>query len=176
MTLLGSDYAAVTYDLTVATVSELPLSARLFLKAYPWRRIDPVPWAPLTKPLAEARVALVSTAGLVLPSQVPFASDVRGGDWSYREIPSDADAHTFIDAHRSESYDHSGVHADANLAFPIDRIRELAQEGAIGAVNHRHFSFMGSITAPGRLMTQSAPAVADALAADGVDAVLLVPI
>jgi len=160
----------------VATLSELPLSARLFLKTYPWRRIDPVPWSPLAKPLHEARVAVVSTAGLVLPSQEPFDNEVRGGDWSYREIPSDADATTFIDAHRSQSYDHSGVHADANLAFPIDRIRELAEDGAIGEVNHRHFSLMGSITAPGRLVAHSAPAVADALAADGVDAVLLVPI
>jgi D-proline reductase (dithiol) PrdB len=160
----------------VATVSELPLSARLFLKTYPWRRIDPVPWSPLARPLPEARVALVSTAGLVLPAQKPFDNDVRGGDWSYREIPSDADTKTLIDAHRSKSYDHSGVHADPNLAFPIDRLRELATDGVIGAVHHRHFSFMGSITAPGRLMARSAPAVADALAADGVDAVLLVPI
>lgn len=160
----------------MATVSELPLSARLFLKTYPWRRIDPVPWSPLRRPLPEARVALVSTAGLVLPAQEPFDNDIRGGDWSYREVPSDADTRTFVDAHRSKSYDHSGVHADANLGFPIDRIRELAAEGTIGEVNRRHFSFMGSITAPGRLTARSAPAVADALAADGVDAVLLVPI
>jgi D-proline reductase (dithiol) PrdB len=155
----------------MATLSELPLSVRLFIKAYPWRRIDPVPWAPLKKPLRDARIALVSTAGLVLPEQEPFDNHVRGGDWSYREIPSDADTNKLIDSHRSESYDHRGVRADANLAFPIDRIRELSDH-----VNHRHFSLMGSITAPGRLTTRSAPAVADALEADGVDAVLLVPI
>lgn len=160
----------------VASLSELPLSARLFLKAYRWRRNDPVPWAPLRRPLHEAKVAIVSTAGLVLPGQEPFDDDVRGGDWSYREIPSDADLTTMIDAHRSASYDHAGVRADANLAFPIDRLRELATDGAIGSVNHRHFSLMGSLTAPGRMMSESAPAVADALAADGVDAVLLVPI
>jgi D-proline reductase (dithiol) PrdB len=160
----------------VASLSELPLATRLFLKAYRWRRIDPVPWAPMRRPLQEARVALVSTAGLVLPSQVPFDNSVRGGDWSYREIPHDADPATMIDAHRSASYDHSGVQADANVAFPLDRLRELAAEGAIGSVNHRHFSLMGSITAPGRMMKESAPAVADALAADGVDAVVLVPI
>lgn len=121
-------------------------------------------------------MAIVSTAGLVLPSHEHFDDDVRGGDWSFREIPADADTTTLIDTHRSGSYDHSGVHADANLAFPIDRLRELAEEGAIGSVNQRHFSLMGSITAPGRLTSHSAPLVADALAADGVDAVLLVPI
>ncbi|HEX6640862.1 MAG TPA: glycine/sarcosine/betaine reductase selenoprotein B family protein [Thermoanaerobaculia bacterium] len=160
----------------MADLSELPLSLRLFVKTYPWRRIEPVPWARMRRPLREARVALVSTAGLVLPTQKPFDDNVRGGDWSFREIPCDADTKTLIDAHRSASYDHAGVHADANLAFPIDRMHELAAERAIGSVNHRHFSLMGSITAPGRMTTRSAPAVADALAADGVDAVLLVPI
>jgi D-proline reductase (dithiol) PrdB len=160
----------------MAHVSELPFTLRVFLKAYPWRRIDPVPWAPLRRPLREARVALVSTAGLVLPSQAPFDDGVKGGDWSYREIPADADPSTLIDTHRSESFDHSGVQRDPNLAFPIGRLVELAEEGIVGAVNHRHFSFMGSITAPGRLMATAAPEVAAALAADRVDAVLLVPI
>lgn len=160
----------------MATVQELPLSARVFLAAYRWKRIDPVPCALLQRPLREAKVAIVSTAGLVLPSQVPFDMSVKGGDWSSREIPSDAEVSTFIDAHRSESYDHSGVHADPNLGFPLEPLRELEREGFIGSLNHRHFSFMGSITAPSRLMEESAPMVADALAADAVDAVLLVPI
>jgi D-proline reductase (dithiol) PrdB len=152
-------------------MSELPLSLRLFLKTYPWRRIDPVPWAPLRRPLSESKLAIVSTAGLVLPGQTPFDNDVKGGDWSFREVPADADASTFIDAHRSNTYDHSGVHEDANLAFPIDRLREVA-----GRVNHRHFSFMGSISATGNLMKDSAPRVADLLEHDRVEAVLLVPI
>lgn len=160
----------------MAEISELPLSARLFLKAYPWRRIDPVPWAPLRMPLPEARVALVSTAGLVLPSQEPFDDTRKGGDWTLREIPDGSDLPSLIDCHRSASYDHSGIRADANLGFPIDRMHELAAAGTIGSVNHRHFSLMGSITAPGRLIAESAPAVADALVADAVDAVLLIPI
>ena len=160
----------------MAELDELPLTARLFLKAYRWRRIDPVPCAKLAKPLRECTVAIVSTAGLVLPSQEPFDNDVKGGDWSLREIPADADPRALIDAHRSQSYDHAGVHEDANVAFPIERLRELQVEGSVGAINHRHFSFMGSITAPARLMRESAPAAADALVADRVDAVLLVPI
>lgn len=160
----------------MASLSELSLSTRLFMAAYPWRRIEPVPFSPLRRPLRESKIALVSTAGLVLPSQTPFDMSVKGGDWSYREIPSDTNVSTLIDAHRSESYDHSGVHADPNLGFPLEPLRELRDEGFMGALNHRHFSFMGSITAPSHLMKESAPAVADALAADGVEAVLLVPI
>lgn len=155
----------------VASLDELPFSTRLFMKAYPWRRVDPVPWAPLRRPIAEAKIAIVSTAGLVPPDQEPFDNDVRGGDWSYREVADTIDVSTLVDAHRSGTYDHRGVRADPNLAFPIDRLHEIHAN-----VSHRHFSFMGSITAPRRLTKISAPEVAAKLAEDGVEAVLLVPI
>jgi D-proline reductase (dithiol) PrdB len=157
-------------------MSDLGLALRAYLAAYRWRTIDPVPWSPLRKPLREANVALVSTAGMVLPEQQPFDNDRRGGDVSFREIPSDAGASTLIDTHRSRSFDHAGIRADPNLGFPIDRLRELADEGMIGRLNHRHLSFMGSITAPGRLTRDTAPAAAQLLVDDGVEVVLLVPV
>lgn len=175
-----SDYAVVTnadsYHPTVATLSELSVKTRVFLRTYHWRRVDPTLWAPLRKSLRDSTVALVTTAGLTIPGQTPFDDSVRGGDWSWREIPADADVSTLVESHRSESFDHAGIQADPNLGLPLDRLHELAAAGEIGAVHHRHFSFMGSITAPGRLMKQSAPEVAGQLVADGVDAVLLVPI
>jgi D-proline reductase (dithiol) PrdB len=157
-------------------LSEFALPTRLFLRAYRWRRIDPVPWTPLERPLAHCRLALVSSAGLVTPGQPPFDEDVRGGDPSFREIPADADPRSLIDTHRSESFDHAGIAADANLALPLERVRELAASGRIGSVNRRHLSFMGSITAPGRLVRDTAPAAARALVDDGVDVALLVPV
>jgi D-proline reductase (dithiol) PrdB len=157
-------------------LSEFALPTRLFLRAYRWRRIDPVPWTPLERPLAHCRLALVSSAGLVTPGQPPFDEAVRGGDPSFREIPADADPRSLIDTHRSESFDHAGIAADANLALPLERVRELAASGRIGSVNRRHLSFMGSITAPGRLVRDTAPAAARALVDDGVDVALLVPV
>ena len=64
---------------------------------------------------------------------------------------------------------------DRNLVFPLDRFRELAAQGTIGTLNHRHFSFMGSISAPGRLISETAAAVAALLRQDEVDAAFLVP-
>jgi D-proline reductase (dithiol) PrdB len=157
-------------------LGEFNLGVRLFLKAYRWRRIDPVPWTPIRKPLCECRVALVSTAGLSLPEQPPFDSTVRGGDFSYREIPHDTDLAVLRDDHRSESFDHSGIHRDPNLALPADRLRELQSAGRLGSINQRHLSFMGSITAPGRLVQQSAPEAAQKLVQDEVDVALLVPV
>jgi len=160
----------------MAELKELSLTLRTFLRAYRWRRIDPLPWAPLTKPLSEARVALVSTAGMVLPHQEPFDDDFRGGDPSYRVIPGDADPRELLETHRSDSFDRAGLAADANLAFPLDRLREMAADGEIGGVAPRHLSFMGSQTAVGRLVKHAAPEAAELLVADRVDAALLVPI
>jgi D-proline reductase (dithiol) PrdB len=47
-------------------------------------------------------------------------------------------------------------------------------ERAIGDVAPRHFSIMGSITAPGKLVSRTAPEIAAMLRQDAVDAVLLV--
>ena len=71
---------------------------------------------------------------------------------------------------------YTALAADKNLAFPLDRFRELEAQGAIGELNHRHFSFMGSIVGPRRLIDETAPLVARRLREDGVDAVLLTPV
>ncbi len=157
-------------------LSEFPTGMRLFLKAYPWRRIDPVPWTPLRRPLAESRLALVSSAGFALPDQKPFDESRRGGDPSFREIPSDARPSLLVDSHRSQTFDHSSMQRDPNLALPLDRARELVESGRIGSLAGHHLSFMGGITAPGRLVKQTAPAAVSRLVADGVDVALLVPV
>jgi D-proline reductase (dithiol) PrdB len=157
-------------------MTEFSLAVRLFLKAYPWRRIEPTPWTPLKRPLNECRLALVSSAGLVVPGQTPFDEELRGGDYSFREIPDDASVGGLMEYHRSESFDHSGLQKDANLVFPLDRVHELVTRRRIGASNRRHLSFMGSITAPGRLTKETAPAAARLLVEDEVDVALLVPV
>jgi D-proline reductase (dithiol) PrdB len=157
-------------------MSEFPLHMRAFLRTYRWRRIDPLPWHRLEKPLSECRVAIATSAGLIAPGERPFDSSVLGGDFSFRWISAETPPRTLIETHRSESWDHRGVTADPNVAFPLDRLHEMQAEGVIGEVNHRHPSFMGSLTAPGRLIRRSAPAIAEALVEDQVDVALLVPV
>ncbi len=65
---------------------------------------------------------------------------------------------------------------DANVAFPIDRARELVDRGRVGSLARNHLSFMGSIIAPGRLVKETAPAAVQNLVADVVDLALLVPV
>lgn len=160
----------------MASLEDLSWKDRALLRVYRFRRIDPVPWTPLAKPLAACRVALVTTAGLVPPGQPDFDQDVRGGDYSYRVIDGDVEVAKLRESHRSRSFDHADVQADPNVGFPLDRLRELADRGVVGEVAPRHLSFMGSITAPGRLIRDTAPEAAELLAHDGVDVALLVPI
>lgn len=160
----------------MANPSDLSLSLRAFLLAYRWRRIDPVPVARLRRPLTECRLALVSSAGLVVPGDEPFSDSVRGGDWSHRLIPSDVEVQILEEHHPSESFSHAGIDADRNMGLPLDRLHELAADGTIGEVAPRHISLMGSVTAPSRLLAHTLPEVAEILIADGIDAALMVPV
>ena len=160
----------------MAHLSDLKLAYRLYMAAYRYRQFDWRPGSVLTSPLPQARIAIVTTAALHRPDQPAFDASVKGGDWSYRELSLEVDLASLLAAHKSDAFDHSGVDADANLALPLDRLREFAARHAIGEPAPRHFSFMGSISAPGRLVEQTAPEVAAKLHDDRVDAVLLTPV
>ena len=54
------------------------------------------PWATLAKPLAECRVAIVTTAGVHLRSQESFDMETANGDPTFREIPDDTPAGELI--------------------------------------------------------------------------------
>ena len=161
---------------SMGDLNEFSLVTRLFLKSYRWRRIDSVPWAPLRKPLSLCRLALMSSAGFVLPNQQRFDDSIKGGDPSFREIPLGTNTSQLVESHRSQSFNHNGLRKDPNLAFPLDRLKELAASGRVGSLNERHLSFMGSITAPGHFIKETVPAAAQKLAEDRVDVVLLVPV
>jgi D-proline reductase (dithiol) PrdB len=159
----------------MAELRDLPLWEQVFMKAYPYRQAK---WSrpAAVKPLREARIAIITSAALTLAEQTPFDSSIKGGDCSYRSIPGDVDVRSLRTSHRSHSFDREGILQDPNLAFPLDRLRELVAEGILGSLAGRHLSFMGSITAPGRLLRDTAPEAAAALREEGVDLALLVPV
>lgn len=128
---------------------------------------------PLRKPLRESRLALVTTAGVHLDTDRPFRLVDKKGDWSWREIPGDAAFDRLRLSH--VGYNTRKVCEDINCVFPLERLRELATEGAIGSVSPRHFSFMGYIPITEPLVSGTAPEVAQKLREDEVDLVLLAP-
>ncbi len=122
------------------------------------------------KPLSECRLALVTTGGIHLPDQERFDIDDPAGDCSYREIPASATDLTWTHA-----YYRPDEGTDLDAVFPLWTLRTLVEEGVVGELGPRHFSFMGAIHDPAPLAEETAPEVAGKLAADGVDAVLLTP-
>lgn len=95
-----------------------------------------IPWTPFKKALVEARVCLVSSAGVRMRRDPPFDTE---GDTSFRVIEGSAQASDLAvdDTH----YDHACIDRDINCVFPIDRLHELVEEGRIRAVTDRHYAF-----------------------------------
>ncbi len=133
-------------------------------------RVDPAPW--LTPvPLAEATVAIVSTAGLHRRADPPFTP----GALDYRLLPGDVDFGDVVLSHISANFDRSAFQQDPNIMFPLDRLREMTEAGEIGGVANWHYSFMGAMPDPSRF-DETGSEVGRLLAADGVDVALLVPV
>jgi len=138
-------------------------------------RVEGVPWTPVTRPLGESAVAMVTTAGVHLRGQPPFDMEDPDGDPTFRELPSDADRGEYVITH--DYYDHSDADRDINVVFPIDRLNELAAEGVIGGLAPMNYGLMGHIDGPHikTLMEETAPEIARRLADEGADVVLLTP-
>jgi D-proline reductase (dithiol) PrdB len=147
----------------------MPEDERNHLLALSCPTFDSYPWV-TGPPLAKRRVALITTAGLHLRSNLPFGV----GASDYRIIPTDTSANDLVMSHISTNFDRTGFQQDWNVVFPLDRLRELAEEKVIGSVADYHYSFMGA-TDPIR-MEALARNLAQIMKNDGVDAVLLVPV
>ncbi|HZP95075.1 MAG TPA: glycine/sarcosine/betaine reductase selenoprotein B family protein [Candidatus Limnocylindria bacterium] len=148
-------------------------------KPEPWghrtvvTRADPLAWTPLRGPLASCTVALVSTGGVHLASQPPFAIYDEAGDASSRAIPGDVPTSDLRFSH--SHYATEDAMRDPNVMFPLDRLRELARDGVIGASATLHFGFMGFIPDPAALVSRTVPDAARALRERDVDVVVLTP-
>lgn len=134
---------------------------------------EDVPFTALTKPLGQARVALVTTAGAHLDDQDAFDVDDPGGDASYRLIPNDAvlDRLRFSHSH----YDTSQAEQDPNVVLPLEPLQKLVAEGVVGEASPWHVGMMGFNPAPARLIDETGPQVADELVAANVDVAVFTP-
>jgi D-proline reductase (dithiol) PrdB len=138
-------------------------------------KFDHSPWTKLTKEITQSRLALVTTGGVHLKSQIPFNMKDPSGDPTFREIPADIKPSGLIITH--DYYDHKDADKDINIVLPIERVQDLKRAKDINDVNHRNFSFMGHIKQHhiDTLVNNTAPKVAEALKLDGVDIAILTP-
>ena len=143
---------------------------------YEWASHDVVPFAPLQKPLSEARIAIVTTAAPFQPDkgdQGPGAS--YNGESKFFQVyataidpfPDVRIAHIAIDrAHTTAS--------DIASYFPLTAMMKLANAGYIGSISPR---FYGLPTNRSQRTTRDidSPALLAFCKEDNVDAVVLVP-
>ncbi len=151
-------------------------SLRPFLEQLECPTYNEQPWVE-PPPLDQCRVAIISTAGLQERGDRPFTlgSDMSAlGQGDYRVIGGQMPANDIVMSHVSTNFDRSGFQQDINVAFPIDRLRELAGDGVIGSVADFHYSFMGA-SSPEQ-MKPAVDRLIPLLKQDAVDVVLLVPI
>ena len=134
-------------------------------------RNDTVNWTPLGKPLAECVVSLFTTGGVHLRGDTPFDIDSAHGDWTHREIPAGVDTRDLAVTH--SHYSHVDADRDVNCMFPLDRLRELRDEGVIGGIAPMAYSIMGFNPDPGRLMALTAPTLAQGFRDGGADLVFM---
>ncbi len=145
------------------------------------RQADPArtPWAPMTKPLSECKVTLVSTAGIFMKGDLSFdyereRREPTWGDPTHREIPKTAGQHDVAYSHLH--VDTSFMAEDRNVAWPVDVFLDLESEGKIGALADTLYSIMGYVPNFHPLVKRTAPLMIEKMRAEGVDAAFLYPV
>lgn len=157
-------------------IEDLDPESQEFLRNYKCRPGIDSPWTPVSKPLDQCKIALVTSSGLIRKTDKPFDLSNPNGDPTYRVIPSSTKPSDLTLSIVSTNWDRSGYALDVNVLFPMDRLREMAAEGVIGGLGEEYFAFMGSIFDIDPVIKHSAPEVARRLKSSGVDVVLLTPV
>ena len=142
---------------------------RSHLLDLPCPTYDHTPFVTTVTP-TQARVAIISTAGLHRRSDRPFGL----GEAGYRVIPKEVDPADLVMSHVSTNFDRTGFQLDINMVLPLNRLAELVGHGIIDSVAEFHYSFMGA-TDP-TAMEPEARKLAGLLKGDQVTCVLLVPV
>jgi|SoiMetStandDraft_5_1073268.scaffolds.fasta_scaffold112095_1 glycine/sarcosine/betaine reductase selenoprotein B len=143
---------------------------------YEWAHYATVPFQPLKKPLAEARVTLITTAAPYQPDKgdqgpgAPYNSAAKFYKVYAGETAKDHDlriSHVGIDRKHTTA-------EDSNTWFPLPELRRVAKRGRIGALAPR---FFGLPTNRSHRVTLEidCPEIVARCKEDGVDAALLLP-
>jgi D-proline reductase (dithiol) PrdB len=136
----------------MARIEDIPQPTRDNIFALASPELPGSPWVQ-PKPLADCRLAVLTSAALHPRSEMPFAA----GSAEYRELPATLAPGDMLMSHISINFDRIGFQRDVNVVYPIDRMRDLARAGLVGAVADTHYSVMDS-TDP-QTMTVTADAV-----------------
>ncbi len=136
---------------------------------YVWSRFDTVPFAPLTRPLSDARIGLVTTAS---PPDLGNR-DASGKRQVWSDAVSPAPTKLFTD---NLAWDKESTHTDDRASFlPIEAVQHWVAEGQVGGLAAR-FHGVPTEYSQRKTMEIDAPQVLERLRTDGADAALLSPL
>lgn len=130
------------------------------------------PFARLAKPLAETRLALIASAGAYVVGQVAYHYK---DDDTIRRIPKTTDASRVRFSHVTEHL-LADARRDPECLLPLAALKKLEAEKTIGALCDPILSCMGGIYSQRRVRETLAPRLVGEIKAQGVEAVLLVPL
>jgi hypothetical protein len=143
---------------------------------YRWARFDDIPFHPLAKPLAECRVAIVTTAAPYQPGKgdqgpgAPYNAAAKFHRVYSMDTARDPDlriAHVAIDRDHSKG-------DDPGAYFPLTALRRAAAAGRIAHVARR-FHGLPTNRSQRTTLDVDAPELLARCREDGVDAAILVP-
>ena len=141
-------------------------AAQGFTSPYVWAHFDDVPFARLTKPLAESRLAVITTASLY---DRTFA-DVR----EVASGPTDDPPQRLYG--NDLEWDKNATHLDdVNSFFPLRYLNALVEAGRIGGITTR-FHCAPTEYSQRRTRTVDAPEILRRCREDGAAAAMLVPL
>ena len=165
--------------MSVDSYAFLPRAFRSMFEAAPDFDHEPV-WAPFDKPLEEAKIGLLSSAGIFVRGEQDGFDVERErreptwGDPTLRPIRSDVQQADIGATHLHIRTD--DLLQDVDVALPINRLAELAAEGWIGAASSEHFSVMGFQEDGAEVWrTTTGPEIAARCHAAEIDALILAP-
>ncbi len=148
------------------------LAGKPFETEFPMPVFDRVAPNPPVKDMAHAKIALVTSGGIVPkgnPDHIESSSASHYGEYDITGV-MDLTADTFETAHGG--YDPVYANADADRVLPVDVLRDLEKEGRIGSLHHLYYATVGNGTAVASAKKFAAE-FAKKLKDDGVDAVIL---
>lgn len=148
------------------------MSGEIYSTEYAMPVFDRVPPAPAIVDMSQARLALVTSGGIVPkgnPDRIEAANAQRFGTYGLQGLTA-LDPATHQTAHGG--YDPTFANADPNRVLPLDAVFALLQEGAIGSLHEHYYATVGNATAVAKAR-KFGQDIAKILVADGVQAVIL---
>jgi len=148
------------------------LKGEEFVTEYPMPSFDRVPPAPAIKDMKKAKIALVTSGGIVPkgnPDRIEASSATKFGEYSLEGL-DDLTPQTHETAHGG--YDPTYANEDPDRVLPLDVARQLEREGAFGSLHDKYYATVGNGT-PVAYAKKFGEEIAKRLKAANVDGVIL---